>query len=136
MLGIADIELVPARNIATAPAPEQKLDAHAKTFKQAGDANHVLHNHPVTSVLLGAKLFEATDMLIVAGEHVTAEQPIEAQLTLARIGRRVRSRFHDDRGMELIHRRRRCSIVAAAVSPNARSTFTRSVMSRTSRNAT
>src|SRR5438874_9184563 len=135
MCGIADIELVPACDVAAAPFSKQELDAYAKTLEQPGGADHIFDDRPVASLLLDAKLFEASDRLIVAGPDVAAEEPIEVQLTLARVAAGIgRWCVHDDPGIEATHRRRRRSIVAPAVSPTARSTFRWSLASSTSRN--
>src|SRR5438067_345914 len=54
MCGIADIELVPACDVAAAPFSKQELDAYAKTLEQAGGADHIFDDRPVASLLLDA----------------------------------------------------------------------------------
>src|SRR4051812_40219996 len=63
-LGIADVELIPAGEVATYPPPEEDFHTHAKAFEQSGGADHVLRNRGLASVVLRATLLESSDELI------------------------------------------------------------------------
>src|SRR5919199_1788502 len=102
MLRIADVELIPACDVTPAVLPEQELEPHAEALEESGGADHVFNDCPIASLLLGAKLLGPSDRLIVARQHLTAEQPIETQLAIRRVfGRLGRARVHEAPGMAL-----------------------------------
>jgi hypothetical protein len=90
MLGIADVELIPAGDVTPNPSSHEEFHTHAKAFEQSGGADHIFPNRALASVLLRATLLESADKLIVRGPHLAAEQSVESQLTLHRVVRRIR----------------------------------------------
>src|SRR5215213_9457317 len=128
-IGIADVELIPTRDVAAASLPDQELQPDTKPFDESGHANDVLGHLPTAAVLLGPKLLDSAHMTAIPVDDRPAEQTVEAPFAASCVV--ACWRVHHEPGMARIQRRSACSTVAAPVSPNVRSTLTGSLKSRT-----
>ena len=89
MIGVADVELIPAGDVTTAGPSEQQCDADAQTLEQSGGANHIVGERALFSVSLCPELFEAAEGPMVCGQHLTAQEAVKSKLRCWRIGRRT-----------------------------------------------
>src|SRR6266545_1957821 len=112
VIGIAEIDLIPARDVAADPPSEEQFDADPQPLGEAGHADHDGGNHVIAAAPLGAELLQTSGGLVIAGEYLAPEQPVHAHFA------------HDAPGIDPSQPRRRCSTAPAAVSPIARSTVT------------
>jgi hypothetical protein len=84
MIGIADIQLIPDRNVSSAAAPEKKFDGDAESLEEARTPDHVRRDDPTGAAFLRTKLLEAAHGLAISRENATAQQTIQAQFARAR----------------------------------------------------
>ena len=73
---VANVDLVPPRDVPASSTPEEQLDSQPEAFEESGHADHVLDHHEVAPLLLRAKLLEPAGPLVVRREYLATEQPL------------------------------------------------------------
>jgi hypothetical protein len=118
VFGIADVDLIPTRDLAARTHAEERLQAEVQSFHQARRSNQALHDAEVVTALLRMKFLQPSDAAIVARHYPAAEKLIKKELFSPH-------RFAP--GILSTNLRSLCSMTAAGVSPKSTSTFTESV---------
>jgi hypothetical protein len=90
MLGVADIELIPTRRVATAQTAKQELDPNPQSLDESERPDDIFGHDVAAPPLLDTNFLQPAERLIVCCEHLAAEQPFEAHLMIVRWARRVR----------------------------------------------
>jgi hypothetical protein len=84
MIGIADIQLIPRRNVPSAATSEEKSDGEAESLEEARTPDHVFRDDPTGTAFFCTKLLETADGMAISREDATAQQTIQAQFARAR----------------------------------------------------
>ena len=74
MVGIGQIELIPAHHVTTGMFHSKDLpSAQTKTLREPGRANDVVRDDPAVTAAHGAELFEPTDTPLAGSVHFATD---------------------------------------------------------------